>query len=37
MAIGMRLFHSIHMTGDPQQRATKPMMELLEDVSDWPE
>jgi hypothetical protein len=37
MAIGMRLFHSIHLTGNPQQRATKPIMELLEDVSDWPE
>ena len=37
MAIGMRLFHSIHLTEDPQNRASKPMMELLEDVSDWPE
>ena len=37
MAIGMRMFHSIHLTGNPQQRANKPMMELLEDVSDWPE
>jgi len=37
MAIGMRLFHSIHLTGDPHHRASKPMMELLEDVSDWTE
>ena len=37
MAIGMRLFHSIHLTGNPQHRASKPMMELLEDVSDWSE
>ena len=37
MAIGLRLFHSIHLTGNPQYRASKPMMELLEDVSDWSE
>jgi hypothetical protein len=37
MAIGMRLFHSIHLTGDPRHRASKPMMELLEDVGDWSE
>ena len=36
MAIGMRLFHAIHFTDDPQSRATKPLMELLEDVGDWP-
>ena len=36
MAIGMRLFHSIHLTGDPRSRASKPMMDLLEDVSEWP-
>ena len=36
MAIGMRLFHSIHLTEDPRSRASKPMMDLLEDVSEWP-
>ena len=36
MAIGMRLFHAIHFTDDPQSRASKPLMELLEDVGDWP-
>ena len=36
MAIGMRLFHSIHFTDDPQSRASKPLMDLLEDVGDWP-
>ena len=36
MAIGMRLFHAIHFTDDPQSRASKPLMELLDDVGDWP-
>ena len=36
MVIGMRLFHSIHLTDDPSSRASKPMMDLLEDVSEWP-
>ncbi len=36
MAIGIRLFHSIHLTDEPKHRRTKPLMELLEDVSQWP-
>ena len=36
MAIGMRLFHSIHLTDDPRSRSSKPMMDILEDVSEWP-
>ena len=37
MAIGIRLFHSIHFTDDPGTRRTKPIMDLLDDVSPWPE
>ena len=37
MAIGIRLFHSIHFTDDPGARRTKPIMDLLDDVSPWPE
>jgi predicted Zn-dependent protease len=36
MAIGMRLFHAIHLTDDPRSRSSKPIMDLLEDVSEWP-
>ncbi len=36
MAIGIRLFHSIHLTDDPKVRRTKPLMDLLDDVSSWP-
>ena len=36
MAIGIRLFHSIHLTDNPKSRSTMPMMELLDDVSNWP-
>ncbi len=36
MAIGIRLFHSIHLTDKPRNRRTKPIMDLLEDVSHWP-
>ncbi|MEE3269838.1 MAG: asparagine synthase (glutamine-hydrolyzing), partial [Candidatus Thermoplasmatota archaeon] len=36
MAIGIRLFHSIHLTDDPSARRSKPIMDLLDDVSPWP-
>ena len=36
MAIGIRLFHSIHLTDDPKLRRTKSLMDLLDDVSPWP-
>ena len=36
MAIGIRLFHSIHFTDDPNVRKSKPLMDLLDDVSPWP-
>lgn len=36
MAIGMRLFHAIHLTDEPRSRSSKPIMDLLEDVSEWP-
>ena len=36
MAIGIRLFHSIHLTDEPRLRSTKSMMDLIDDVSPWP-
>ena len=36
MAIGIRLFHSIHLTDEPRFRRTKSMMDLIDDVSHWP-
>ena len=36
MAIGIRLFHSIHFTDNPSLRKSKSLMELLDDVSPWP-
>ncbi len=36
MAIGIRLFHSIHLTDNPKSRSKMQMMELLDDVSTWP-
>ncbi len=36
MAIGIRLFHSIHLTDNPSDRHKMSMMDLLDDVSTWP-
>ena len=36
MAIGIRLFHSIHFTDNPSLRKSKSLMDLLDDVGPWP-